>query len=36
MIIYGLLLIILLFIGFADGDPLYFVAAGGGLLSLPY
>ena len=28
MILYGLLLIILLFIGFADGNPLYFVAAG--------
>ena len=28
MIIYGLLLIILLFSGFADGNPLYFVAAG--------
>lgn len=28
MILYGLLLIILLFSGFADGNPLYFVAAG--------
>lgn len=28
MIVYGLLLIILLFSGFADGNPLYFVAAG--------
>ena len=28
MIIYGLLLTILLFIGFADGDPLYVAAVG--------
>ena len=28
MILYGLLIIILFFSGFADGDPLYFVAAG--------
>ena len=28
MIVYGLLLLLFLFSGFADGNPLYFVAAG--------
>lgn len=28
MILYGLLLLLFLFSGFADGNPLYFVAAG--------
>lgn len=28
MIIYGLLLLLFLFGGFVDGDPLYFIAAG--------